>query len=229
MESSRSCSWAVAILPLTKDSNIYRVPFAEYSSNKGAITAGTRLDIHSLFPYSTKTRYALSHRLLRDKGFNGSHLHLRALSVLLSGWLCAGVYCGLDSDQGFKNPVTHPPDGVVGFLFAGDRPALLSDHPSTFQCAPVAKWPTRGSAKPVFAGSIPARRSNFLTGDQSLGDCKCRIKPPLEKHLFSTSMPLLSHSPWPCSFASICFQQSSGKSQGDRDGYFKFRSQFAQH
>jgi hypothetical protein len=35
----------------------------------------------------------------------------------------------------------------------------------SFQRAPVAKWLTRGSAKPVFAGSIPARRSKFQSKD----------------------------------------------------------------
>ena len=88
--------------------------------------------------------------------------------MLLSGRLCAGVYSGLDSDSGFKNPVTHPPNGVVGFLFAGDQSASRS--PMTFQCAPVAKWQTRGSAKPVFAGSIPARRSKFSSRGQTPGE-----------------------------------------------------------
>ena len=49
---------------------------------------------------------------------DGSLLHSRDLYLLLSERLCAGVYSGLDSNSGFKNPVTHPPDGRwVFYLF----------------------------------------------------------------------------------------------------------------
>ena len=75
---------------------------------------------------------------------NGPFVQFRDVSVLLSGRRCAGVYFGLDSESGITNPSTHPPNGAVGF---------------SFPRAPVAKRQTRGSAKPVFAGSIPARRS----------------------------------------------------------------------
>jgi hypothetical protein len=49
----------------------------------------------------------------------------------------------------------------VFYLWVIQFPSGFSRSPLTLQSAPVAKWLTRRSAKPVFAGSIPARRSKF--------------------------------------------------------------------
>lgn len=74
--------------------------------------------------------------------------HSRNVCVLLHR--AAGVCRGLDSDSSSRSPTTHPLIGAVGFCIFG----------ATFNSAPVAKWLTRGSAKPVFVGSIPTRCSN---------------------------------------------------------------------
>jgi hypothetical protein len=51
------------------------------------------------------------------QGFNGPLLHSRNVSVLLlSEPHRAGVFAGLDSEaKNLDFPVTHPPEGAVGF------------------------------------------------------------------------------------------------------------------
>jgi hypothetical protein len=59
--------------------------------------------------------------------------------------------------------------------------------------------------------SRPALQIQIET-PSSLGDRTCQIaQHPLVRLLHSTFTLSLSHSPWPCSFASIYFQQSSGE------------------
>jgi hypothetical protein len=54
------------------------------------------------------------------KDFYERFLHSRELlPMLLSGLPRAGVFDGLDSFE--ESPPTHPPDGAVGFLVAGNE------------------------------------------------------------------------------------------------------------
>src|ERR1700733_13529865 len=93
---------------------------------------------------------AVEWRALDGKGFDGSLVHLRDVSLLQLSKLCrAGMFAGLDSQSESETPQTHPPC-ASGFLVLG-----ANQRPQ----APVAKWLTRRSAKPVYAGSIPARCS----------------------------------------------------------------------
>ena len=93
---------------------------------------------------------AVAWRALDGKGFDGSLVHLRDVFRLQLYKLCrAGVFAGLDSQSESETRQTHPPC-ASGFLVLG---ANQRPH------APVAKWLTRRSAKPVYTGSIPVRCS----------------------------------------------------------------------
>ena len=85
---------------------------------------------------------------------NDFRIHSRDVCVLLSFERHAGVFHGISSEanSGSRQPTRHEARWV--FVLLGDS---LRDF--SFFRAPVAKWLTRGSAKPVFAGSIPARCS----------------------------------------------------------------------
>jgi hypothetical protein len=107
-------------------------------------------------------------------GTDGPFLHSRDVFVLLSGLRRAGVFAGLDSEAESRFHATHPLSGAVGFSFTRKQRSggsyqekdiamikNVSESLSLFPVfrAPVAKWLTRRSAKPVYAGSIPARCS----------------------------------------------------------------------
>ena len=86
---------------------------------------------------------------------NDFRIHSRDVYVSLLLRRNAGVFHGISSEanSGSLQPTRHEARWV--FVFLRDS---LRDF--GFFRAPVAKWLTRGSAKPVFAGSIPARCSN---------------------------------------------------------------------
>src|SRR5271165_1316959 len=95
--------------------------------------------------------------------FCGSSQHPRLLSVpLLSGLCCAGVFAGLDSRATNLEP--------------GDPPAERGGFFSAFQ-APVAKWLTRRSAKPVFVGSKPTRCSKIQSNKKGPQPLSARLRP----------------------------------------------------
>jgi len=98
-------------------------------------------------------------RNTKEKGFDDLNLHHREVYVLLSERRHAGVSIGIDSEANLRIPTTHPPHGAVGFLFFA-----VNHHESSLKRAPVAKRLTRRSAKPVYAGSNPARCSKSFTG-----------------------------------------------------------------
>ena len=128
---------------------------------------------------------------------NGPFVQSRDVSVLLSGRRCAGVYFGLDSESGITNPSTHPPNGTVGFsFFAKYLTVFFCYHGQLLPRAPVAKRQTRGSAKPVFAGSIPARRS--IHTNRIFGEFTCRKQTHLLDAVIRWMLtPSLSLSAWP--------------------------------
>jgi hypothetical protein len=90
-------------------------------------------------------------------GFESDDFRIHSRNVYVSLLLRrnAGVFHGVSSEanSGSLQPTRHEARWV--FVFLGDS---LRDF--GFFRAPVAKWLTRGSAKPVFAGSIPARCSS---------------------------------------------------------------------
>jgi hypothetical protein len=103
--------------------------------------------------------------VLTSKGLDDQIVHSRDVYVyvLLLRQRRAGVYSGVDSEAGILNPDDPPAEWRGGFLiFSGQIPmACLYGALSIVFQAPVAKWLTRRSAKPVYAGSIPARRSKY--------------------------------------------------------------------
>ena len=86
---------------------------------------------------------------------NDFPIHSRNVYVSLLLRRNAGVFHGISSEanSGSRQPTRHEARWV--FVFLRD---FLKEF--DFLLAPVAKWLTRGSAKPVFAGSIPARCSS---------------------------------------------------------------------
>jgi hypothetical protein len=84
--------------------------------------------------------------------------HTRELYVLLPLQRSAGVCRGLDSESSSESRRPTRQTARWVFCFLEFRRAICRK-----KRAPVAKWLTRGSAKPVFAGSIPARCSKKLT------------------------------------------------------------------
>ena len=127
---------------------------------------------------------------------DGSLLHSRDLYLLLSERLCAGVYSGLDSNSGFKNPVTHPPDGRwVFYLFVIPICIQFLEITSEFPKgaggevanARVCKTCIRGfNSRPALQVSI---EDHFRTKEMS------NHARALRKEFGSMSMPVFRASP----------------------------------
>ena len=130
--------------------------------------------------------------LMNARIIHGPSVHVRPLSLLpLSALLGAGVYSELDSEspnQSSDHPPAPEPGGFFILVSAPENEAWVArgnaskvpaaafkridenrsigiPYSLLFQ-APVAKWLTRRSAKPVFAGSKPARCSKSLPGNE---------------------------------------------------------------
>ena len=100
-------------------------------------------------------------------------IHSRNVFVLLPLQCAAGVCLGLNSEA-ISEP-RRPTRQLAWWVF------YFRGQP---EGAPVAKWLTRGSAKPVFAGSIPARCSRsqqHWSCSQSAAICITQVEPQRER------------------------------------------------
>jgi hypothetical protein len=115
------------------------------------LNAGLRLAI----PGRGQDGFASARESIPGLSSDDFWIHSRDVYVPLSFERRAGVFHGISSEEnsGFLQPTRQEARWVFAFL--GDS---LKEF--DFFRAPVAKRLTRRSAKPVFAGSIPARCSS---------------------------------------------------------------------